>query len=64
VIQHIHKNNPNWIIFLEGMGSGGYWWGGNCAALLSAIIDTPVSYPPSPCTLYRHIVYSQAYYLL
>lgn len=42
-IKRIHAIEPRWMIFMEGMWNGPYWWGGNCAKLLEAPIKGPVS---------------------
>jgi len=43
VINAIHPIEPNWILFMEGMWHGPYWWGGNVVKLLEAPITQPVS---------------------
>jgi aryl-phospho-beta-D-glucosidase BglC (GH1 family) len=35
----IHAVAPEWLIFVEGVGGAGYWWGGN----LSGVASQPVS---------------------
>lgn len=47
VMKAINEAEPNWIIFVEGMYHGPYWWGGNVMKLLEAEIEGPVRYSDS-----------------